>query len=111
VDAGVSRRRRPQREIPVRQHTGGETGRKGLFISTSAKGLTGLTESEGKALLDHLLRHASSPDYTIRFSWNPGDFVLWDNRATWHYAVDDYGDGARAYRKVIGVEPVRQPAA
>jgi taurine dioxygenase len=88
-----------------------ETGRKGLFISTSAIGLTGLTASEGKVLLDHLLRHASSPDYTIRFGWNPGDFVLWDNRATWHYAVDDYGDGARAYRKVIGVEPVRQHAA
>ncbi|MFF1747258.1 TauD/TfdA dioxygenase family protein [Streptomyces mirabilis] len=84
-----------------------ETGRKGLFISTSAIGLTGVTAAEGKALLDHLLRHASSPDYTIRFGWNPGDFVLWDNRATWHYAVDDYGDGARAYRKVIGVEPVR----
>ncbi|MGW3661821.1 TauD/TfdA dioxygenase family protein [Streptomyces sp. NPDC005141] len=88
-----------------------ETGRKGLFISTSAIGLTGLTTAEGKVLLEHLLRHASSPDYTIRFGWNPGDFVLWDNRATWHYAVDDYGDGARAYRKVIGVEPVRQPAA
>ncbi|MEU9438579.1 hypothetical protein [Streptomyces sp. NPDC048252] len=25
--------------------------------------------------------------------------------STWHYAVDDYGCGARAYRKVIGVEP------
>lgn len=85
-----------------------ETGRKGLFISTSALALTGVTAQEGKVLLDHLLRHASSPDYTIRFGWNPGDFVLWDNRATWHYAVDDYGDGARVYRKVIGVEPVRQ---
>ncbi|MFD8778233.1 TauD/TfdA dioxygenase family protein [Streptomyces sp. NPDC059916] len=81
------------------------TGRKGLFISTSAIGLTGVTPAESKALLDHLLRHASSPNYTIRFGWQPGDFVLWDNRATWHYAVDDYGDGARVYRKVIGVEP------
>ncbi|MFE9726743.1 TauD/TfdA dioxygenase family protein [Streptomyces sp. NPDC005794] len=80
------------------------TGRKGLFISTSALGLTGVTPEEGRTLLDHLLRHASSPDYTIRFGWNPGDFVLWDNQATWHYAVDDYGDGARVYRKVIGVE-------
>lgn len=88
-----------------------ETGRKGLFISTSALGLTGVTAQEGKVLLEHLLRHASSPDYTIRFGWNAGDFVLWDNRATWHYAVDDYGDGARVYRKVIGVEPVREPAA
>ncbi|WP_329204506.1 TauD/TfdA family dioxygenase [Streptomyces sp. NBC_00683] len=81
-----------------------DTGRKGLFISTSALGLTGVTPEEGKALLDHLLRHASSPNYTIRLGWNPGDFVLWDNQATWHYAVDDYGDGARVYRKVIGVE-------
>ncbi|MEU0929132.1 TauD/TfdA dioxygenase family protein [Streptomyces malaysiensis] len=86
-----------------------ETGRKGLFISTSALGLTGVTAQEGRVLLDHLLRHASSPDYTIRFGWQAGDFVLWDNRATWHYAVDDYGDGARVYRKVIGVEPVRGP--
>jgi alpha-ketoglutarate-dependent taurine dioxygenase len=86
-----------------------ETGRKGLFISTSALGLTGVTPAESKPLLDHLLRHASSPNYTIRFGWSPGDFVLWDNRATWHFAVDDYGNGARVYRKVIGVE--REEAA
>ncbi|MEV5349903.1 TauD/TfdA dioxygenase family protein [Streptomyces achromogenes] len=82
------------------------TGRKGLFLSSSALGLTGVTAQEGRVLLDHLLRHAASPDYTIRFGWRPGDFVLWDNQATWHYAVDDYGDGARVYRKVIGVEPL-----
>ncbi|MFJ7327718.1 TauD/TfdA family dioxygenase [Streptomyces cyaneofuscatus] len=63
-----------------------------------------LTRPVDGATADHLLRHASSPDYTIRFGWNPGDFVLWDNQATWHYAVDDNGDGARVYRKVIGVE-------
>ncbi|MFF4271791.1 TauD/TfdA dioxygenase family protein [Streptomyces sp. NPDC001536] len=83
------------------------TGRKGLFISSSAQGLTGVTPQEGRVLLDHLLRHASSPNYTIRFGWQPGDFVLWDNQATWHYAVDDYGDGARVYRKVLAVEPLR----
>ncbi|MER6352812.1 hypothetical protein ABT186_13450 [Streptomyces sp. NPDC001634] len=38
-----------------------------------------------------------------------GVVVLVPNRATWHYAIDDYGD--RAYRKVIGLEPVRQSAA
>jgi len=27
--------------------------------------------------------------------------VIWDNQATWHYAVTDY-DGPRVYRKVIG---------
>ena len=83
----------------VRAHR--HTGRKGLLISSSALGLTGVTEKEAKALLPFLLAHASSPDYTIGFGWKPGDFVIWDNQATWHYAVNDY-DGPRVYRKVIG---------
>ncbi|MDB4872590.1 MAG: taurine dioxygenase [Gemmatimonadales bacterium] len=78
-----------------------DTGRKGLFLSTGALGLTGVTADEGRVLLDFLLAHASSPNYTIRFGWRPGDFVLWDNQATWHYAIDDYDDGPRRYRKVI----------
>lgn len=80
-----------------------DTGRPGLFISSSALGLTGVTAAEGKAILPFLLAHASSPNYTIRFGWRPGDFVLWDNLATWHYAVDDYEDGPRVYRKVIAL--------
>ena len=83
----------------VRTHR--HTGRKGLFISTSALRLTGVTDAESKALLPFLLAHASSPNYTVSFGWKPGDFVLWDNQATWHYAVNDY-DGPRVYRKVIG---------
>ena len=47
-----------------------------------------------------LLAHASSPNYTVSFGWKPGGFAVWDNQATWHYAVNDY-DGPRAYRKVI----------
>jgi alpha-ketoglutarate-dependent taurine dioxygenase len=82
----------------VRTHR--HTGRKGLFISSSALGLSGITEAEGQALLPFLLAHASSPNYAVGFGWKPGDFVLWDNQATWHYAVNDY-EGPRVYRKVI----------
>jgi taurine dioxygenase len=60
-------------------------------------------------LLPHLLRHAASPNYTVRYSWQPGDFVLWYNLATWHYAIDDQGDCPRAFRKVIAVDP-EQPS-
>ncbi|WP_107104343.1 TauD/TfdA family dioxygenase [Streptomyces sp. Root1310] len=74
------------------------------------RGVRHRTPSEGNVILDHPLRHASSPDNTIRFGWDPGDFVLRDNRAPWHYAADDHGDGALAYRNVIGVGPARQPA-
>lgn len=80
------------------------TGRKGLFISSSALRLTGLEPPESQAILPFLLAHASSPDFTINYGWKPGDFVLWDNLATWHYAVNDY-DGPRAYRKVIAAQP------
>ncbi len=77
------------------------TGRKGLSVSSSALRLTGVTDAESKALLPFLLAHASSPNYAVNFGWRPGDFVIWDNLATWHYAVNDY-DGPRVYRKVIG---------
>ncbi|EIV92675.1 TauD/TfdA family dioxygenase [Frankia sp. QA3] len=83
----------------VRTHR--HTGRKGLFLSSSALRLTGVSPAEGEALLPFLLAHASSPNYTVGFGWKPGDFVIWDNQATWHYAVNDY-DGPRVYRKVIG---------
>jgi alpha-ketoglutarate-dependent taurine dioxygenase len=83
----------------VRTHR--HSGRKGLVISSSALGLSGVTDAESKALLPFLLAQASSPNYTIGFGWKPGDFVIWDNQATWHYVVNDY-DGPRVYRKVIG---------
>ena len=83
----------------VRTHR--HTGRKGLFLSSSALRLTGIEPAEGAALLPFLLAHASSPNYSVSFGWQPGDFVIWDNLATWHFAVNDY-DGPRVYRKVIG---------
>ena len=61
----------------------------------------GIDPSEGEAILLFLLAHASSPNYTVGFGRQPGDFLIWDNQATWHFAVDDY-DGPPAYCKVIG---------
>ena len=79
----------------VRAHR--RTGRQGLFISTGALRHTGITEADGHALPPFLQAHASSPNYTVSFGWHPGDFVLWDNLATWHYAVNDYdGPGSTA---------------
>ncbi|HEY6798976.1 MAG TPA: TauD/TfdA family dioxygenase [Kineosporiaceae bacterium] len=36
----------------------------------------------------------------MRWSWRPGDIAIWDNRATQHYAVDDYGDAPRLLHRV-----------
>ena len=84
----------------VRTHR--HTGRKGLFLSSSALRLTGIEPTEGASDACHSCsRTRRRPTTRRRFGWKPGDFVIWDNQATWHFAVNDY-DGPRAYRKVIG---------
>jgi taurine dioxygenase len=37
---------------------------------------------------------------TVRWRWTPGDLAIWDNRATQHYAIDDYGDLPRRMHRV-----------
>jgi taurine dioxygenase len=37
---------------------------------------------------------------TVRWHWNVGDVAIWDNRATQHYAINDYGDQHRVVRRI-----------
>jgi len=43
------------------------------------------------------------PEYQARVSWSQGDVTIWDNRATWHKAINDY-DGYLRYMHRITVE-------
>jgi alkyl sulfatase len=43
---------------------------------------------------------------TVRWRWSAGDVVIWDNRATQHKAIDDYGDQPRTVRRVTIDGPV-----
>jgi taurine dioxygenase len=36
----------------------------------------------------------------VRWRWTIGDVVIWDNRATQHKAIDDYGNAPRIVRRV-----------
>lgn len=52
----------------------------------------GWTTAESKPLLGYLYAHAVKPEFTYRFQWRPGSIAFRDNRATWHYALnDDHG--------------------
>lgn len=70
----------------------------------------GWTDDESRGLLDTLYAHISRPEHTYRFSWAPGSLALWDNRGTWHYAVNDY-HGARRLMHRITLEGVALKAA
>ena len=36
--------------------------------------------------------YVTRPENTVRWTWEEGDVAIWDNRATQHYAIYDYGD-------------------
>lgn len=80
------------------------SGRKALYVNGAFTiRFDGWTEEESKPLLQYLYAHAARPEFTYRFQWQDGSVAFWDNRATWHYAVNDY-HGARRIMHRITVE-------
>jgi taurine dioxygenase len=87
-----------------------ETGRKVLYVNLSAtREFEGMTAQESRGLLEFLFDHQVRPEFVYRHRWALGDVVMWDNRCTLHYAVNDYEDAPRELVRVSIVGP--PPAA
>ena len=54
-----------------------------------------------------ITRHDPPGTYS-QIPWRPGSVAFWDNRATWHYAINDY-HGQRRLMHRITVEGLRSP--
>ena len=67
----------------------------------------GWTPEESRPLLEYLYAHMSQPQFSYQFRWEEGSVAMWDNRSTWHWALNDY-DGHRRYmhRITIAGEPL-----
>ncbi|PKQ03682.1 MAG: taurine dioxygenase [Alphaproteobacteria bacterium HGW-Alphaproteobacteria-11] len=77
------------------------SGRKALYVNSAfTTHFEGWNWFESKALLDYLYAHASRPEFTCRFQWREGSVAFWDNRATWHYAVNDYHGEKRLMHRI-----------
>jgi taurine dioxygenase len=59
-----------------------------------------VSELESAAILDLLYRHCQRPEFSCRYRWSERSVAFWDNRATLHYALDDYGDAVRVVHRV-----------
>ncbi len=83
----------------IRTHP--ETGAKILFVN---RGFTShikeLERGESDALLEFLYEHSVKPEYTVRYHWHTGDIGFWDNRATQHAVIGDYGTQHRVIQRV-----------
>lgn len=85
-----------------------ETGRRVLFVNPGfTSHIAGLTPSESDALLGFLYQHSVRPEFVVRYHWETGTIGFWDNFATQHSVVGDYGDQARVIQRVTlrGTEP------
>ena len=74
------------------------TGRPALFINPHfTTGFENMTEDESRPLLAYLYERALQPENIYRHRWRAGDVIIWDNRATMHYAVLDYTEDMPRY--------------
>jgi taurine dioxygenase len=58
-------------------------------------------------LLQYLFRQAAVPEYQMRLKWRANTIAFWDNRATQHYAIQDYFPEVRRMMRatVVGDQP------
>ena len=85
------------------------SGNKVLYVNPGfTERFDGWTQAESKSLLDYLYHHAGQPQFTYRHRWREGDVAFWDNRATWHCALDDcFGYRRELHRITVEGELLR----
>jgi alpha-ketoglutarate-dependent sulfate ester dioxygenase len=90
----------------VRVHP--ETGEKALMAGNVVYYFEGFARTPGQHIYELLQYYVMRPENTIRWAWRMGDVAIWDNRATQHYGVRDYGDEQRVMRRISlkGTVPV-----
>ena len=78
-----------------------QTGQKLLYVNPGfTMHFTGMTRDESLPLLRRLFAHAMDPVHQCRVEWEPGTVAIWDNRTTWHYAMNDYHGHAREMHRI-----------
>ena len=77
------------------------TGRKALYVNADfTVRFDGWTVEQSQPILDLLYAHGARQEFTCRFHWEPGSIAFWDNRATWHYAMNDYQGHRRIMHRI-----------
>ena len=73
----------------IHQHP--QTGEQGIYLNKMfVTRFDGMSEQESKPLIDYFDGYMSQPEFTFRHQWQEGDLVIWDNRFTLHYPINDF---------------------
>lgn len=82
----------------VRVHP--ETGERSLLLGHFVKEFPALKTSDFEPLFGLLQSRITRLENTFRWNWSLGDVAIWDNRATQHYGIADFGDQKRELHRV-----------
>ena len=78
-----------------------ESKRKALYVNPEfTVNFEGWTKEESQPLLNYLTEHSTRPENITRFKWEPGSIAFWDNRCTWHFALNDYPGEKRLMHRI-----------
>lgn len=78
-----------------------QTGRKMLYVNTAFTiHFVGQTREESLPLLQRLCDAALTETNQCRLQWRPGTIAIWDNRTTWHNAINDYQGHYREMHRI-----------
>ena len=87
------------------------SGRKALYVNAGfTLRFDGWTDEESAPLLAYLYGRAIADENITRFKWENGSIAFWDNRATWHFAQNDYPGQRRVMHRVTIEGCALQPA-
>jgi alpha-ketoglutarate-dependent sulfate ester dioxygenase len=82
------------------------TGERAIILGYFVRKFLGVSSAESAHLFAILQDQVTRLENTVRWRWCAGDVVIWDNRATQHKAIDDYGEQCRIVRRVTIDGPV-----
>ncbi len=82
----------------VRVHP--ETGERSLLLGHFVKEFEGLKPQEFQAVYQLLQSRITKLENTFRWNWTLGDVAIWDNRATQHYGIADFGGQTRELHRI-----------
>ena len=87
----------------VRRHP--DTGEEGIYLNRMfATRFVGMTPKESEPLLKFLDAHMTRCEFTARISWTEGQLVMWDNRFTLHYPINDFSGHRRLLYRCTAME-------
>ena len=86
-----------------------DSGKRALYVNPGITArVLGMSAAESRALLQSLYRHVDQAGVYCDFEWRPGAVAMWDNRATWHTAKNDYqGEFRLLHRITLAGAPLK----